>query len=170
MIHRKLSLGAVVPSVVFFLATLFISSPLLAANPKIDLTVGEVEGQPKLLFTSTACPSGKLGEICVAKGSKVFIMWELDKDSNDKGWDLSGLRLSWSDDVPVDCVVEDFNVDPQTGEALDFQVQPNGRDARNRDDNNCAEPYVVNYTISATHRDRDMTIDSDPVIRNGGRN
>jgi len=170
MIHRKVSPGVIVARAVVFLATFFISSPLLAANPKIDLKVGEVDGQPKLLFTSTACPSGKLGEICVAKGSKVFIMWELDKDSNDKGWDLSGLRLSWADDVPVDCVVADFNVDPQTGEALDFQVQPNGRDARNRDENDCAEPYEVNYTISATHRDRDVTIDSDPVIRNGGRN
>jgi len=170
MTHSKARPGVIVTRAAVFLAALLLSSPLFAANPKIDLTVGEVDGQPKLLFTSSACPSGTVGEVCVGKGSKVFIMWELDKESNDKGWDLSGLSLSWSDDVPVDCVVADFNVDPQTGEALGFQVQPNGRDARNRDDNGCDEPYEVNYTISATHRTMDVTIDSDPIIRNGGRN
>ena len=151
-------------------ATLVFSTPLLAADPKIDLYVSEVNGQQKLQFKGTGCPNGKPGEVCVAKGSKVWIMWELDKDDNDDGWELSGLRLSWDDARLTNCIVADFNVDPQTGEALNFEVKPGGKEARNRDENDCDQAYEVNYTISATHRVMDVTIDSDPVIRNGGRN
>lgn len=168
MHHRK-AIRFVSNTCAAIAATLVFSTPLLAADPKIDLYVGEVNGQQKLLFGSTGCPNGKPGEICVAKGSKVWIMWELDKASNDAGWELSGLRLSWDDPLLTPCIVDDFNVDPQSGVALDFEVKPGGKEARNRDENDCTKAYEANYTISATHPTMGP-INSDPVIRNGGRN
>ena len=151
---------------------LALSLPLssFADDKKIDLYI---EGS-KLRFANSECPSepGNLGCVEVARGSKNWIMWELDNASVGKGWKLTTLQLDWDrgNQALTDCVVADFNVDPYLGHAIDFQVRGNGSWARNWDDNNCEFSYTVAYLVSAENPMTGEQATTDPIIKNGGRN
>ncbi len=146
---------------------LLMPTAAFAADPKIDLYV---DGG-KLRFGNSECPSepGLMGCVEVGAGSKNWIQWELAQNDWQDGWQLSGLQLSWDGSVPVDCVVRDFNVDPGSGWANDFQVQGNGKWARNWDENDCEQSYVVNYRVYARNQNTGEEANSDPIIKNGGR-
>lgn len=151
---------------------LALSLPLssFAADPKIDL----VYKDGKLRFTNSACPSepSNLGCVEVGRGSKNWIMWELDNDSVRDGWQLTTLQLDWDrgNQALTDCVVADFNVDPYLGNAINFEVRGNGSWARNWDDNDCEFAYTVAYLVSAENTMTGEKANSDPIIKNGGRN
>jgi len=156
-----------------FLGAVFaLSLPLssFADDPKIDLYV---DGG-KLRFMNSACPSepGNLGCVEVARGSKNWIMWELDNSAVQAGWRLTTLQLNWDrgNQALTDCVVADFNVDPGLGTAIDFQVRGNGSWARNWDDNGCEFAYTIAYLVSAENPTTGERANSDPIIKNGGRN
>jgi hypothetical protein len=146
-------------------------STLWAADPKIDLAV---QGN-KLTFLNSECPSdpGYNGCVEVARGSKNWIMWELDHDAVRAGWVLTGLQLKLhqiADPAIRQCVLEDFNVDPGSGFANDFQVQGNGRFGQNWDNNDCPMEYEVAYLVYARNEQTGEEANSDPIIKNGGRN
>ena len=156
----------------FLAAILALSLPLssLADDKKIDLYV---EGG-KLRFANSECPSepSNLGCVEVGRGSKNWIAWELDNAAVQAGWALTTLQLDWDrgNQALTDCVVADFNVDPYLGHAIDFQVRGNGSWARNWDDNNCGFAYTVAYLVSAENTMTGEKANSDPIIKNGGRN
>jgi len=154
------------------LATGLISEASMAADPKIDLQVVQTSNGYKLEFMNSECPGDPayLGCVNVAKGSKNWIQWELDDTASQDGWVLEDLRLSWSDQRLTNCIVSDFDVNPNTGYARDFRVQGNGKYGKLRDENDCEFAYEVNYLISARNKHSGDTADSDPIIRNGGRN
>lgn len=154
--------------------SMVLPATLFAADPKIDVEVVETDDGYKLKFLNSECPGepGKLGCVNVAKSSKNWIVWELDADSQDKGWVLSGLQFSdngnWGGPLSNPCIATDFDADPHTGWALDFERHSNDHWARVRDENDCLNPYSVNYRLHAVNGQGDKA-DSDPVIRNGGR-
>ena len=139
---------------------------LFAADPKIDLGVSG----NKLVFLNSACPSdpGLKGCVEVARGSKNWIMWELSNDAVSAGWVLTGLQMRMDDPNLTDCIVRDFNVDPGSGWANNFQVQGNGRFGKNWDENSCHTAYEVGYLVYARNTQTGAEANSDPVIRNGG--
>lgn len=149
-----------------------ISEAAMAADPKIDLRVIETSDGYKLEFLNSECPGDPafMGCVDVARGSKNWIQWELDDSAWQDGWILEDLRLSWSDQRLTNCIVHDFDVNPNTGYARDFRVQGNGKFGKLRDENDCEFAYEVNYLISARKKHTGDTANSDPIIRNGGRN
>lgn len=153
------------------LSTLLLSPGLWAADPKIDLAVRD----GKLVFLNSECPSnpGLNGCVEVARGSKNWIMWELDSDAVRAGWVLTGLQLNVQDigDPSIrQCAVDDFNVDPGSGWARNFKVQGNGKFGQNWDENSCEQEYEVGYLVHARNRETGEEANSDPIIKNGGRN
>ena len=172
MSHGKASTFGRYSGLAVLLAVLSLPGSLWAADPKIDLYVEGSEGNYKLRFLNSECPGepNRLGCIKVAKGSKNWLQWEMDKDDWKDGWDFHALKLSWDDPSLTNCIVADFNVDPNTGYANDFQVRGNGKFGRNRDENDCERPYEVNYRIYARNRETGEEANSDPIIKNGGRN
>ena len=154
------------------LAAMLMPLTVFAADPKIDLKIYESDGGYKLAFVNSECPSDPTfnGCINVAQGSKNWLQWEIDIDDWQDGWDLTALQISWSDPQVATCAVKDFNLDPQTGDANDFRIQGSGKFAKNWDENDCAFAYEVNYRIYARNRNTGEEANSDPVIRNGGRN
>ena len=157
-----------------FLAILAAPSTVSAADPKIDLDVVSSGGGAKLQFLNSACPSdpGYAGCVDVAKGSKNWINWELSSAATQAGWVLSAVRLDLNS-LPSnirECAVHDFNLNPNTGYANDFRVQGNGKTGKLRDENDCETAYEINYLIFAENRETGEQANSDPVIRNGGRN
>lgn len=157
-------------SIIFSAAALisvFLPGTLFAADPKVDLEIYSNGGGYKLGFLNSQCPGepNHMGCVNVAQGSKNWIQWEL----NAEGWDLTALQIIWDDDSLTDCVVRDFNVDPNTGYAKDFQVRGNGKFGRNWDENDCDRPYVVSYRIYARNRITGDEANSDPRIKNGGK-
>ena len=157
---------------VTFLAILAAPSSVFAADPKIDLDVVSSGGGAKLQFLNSACPSdpGYAGCVDVAKGSKNWIGWELSQEAWQDGWVITGLQLMLEDPALTDCIVRDFNVDRNTGDANDFRVQGNGKFGRNWDENSCDFAYEVAYLVFARNNNTGEEANSDPVIRNGGRN
>lgn len=154
------------------LATGLISEASMAADPKIDLQVVQTSNGYKLKFKNSECPNDPayLGCVDVAKGSKNWIQWELDDKAWQDGWVLEDFRLSWSDQRLTNCIVHDFDVNPNTGYARDFRIQGNGKFGKLRDENGCEFAYEVNYLISARNKHSEDMANSDPIIRNGGRN
>lgn len=154
------------------IATGMISEASMAADPKIDLRVIETSNGYKLEFMNSECPGDPayMGCVDVAQGSKNWIQWELDEADWQDGWVLEDLQLSWNDPQLTNCVVNDFDVNPNTGYARDFRVQGNGKFGKLRDENDCEFAYQVNYLISARKKHTGDTANSDPIIRNGGRN
>lgn len=159
---------AMIAMVTIFLAP----ASLLAADPKIDLEIVSTGGGSKLQFTNSECPSdpGFAGCVNVAKGSKNWIKWELSQDAWQDGWMLTGLQLILEDPALTDCIVRDFNVDPNTGQANNFRVQGNGQYGKNWDANDCEIAYEVGYLVFARNKHTGEEANSDPIIRNGGRN
>lgn len=159
--------------VLFATSLVIFMSPasLFAADPKIDLKIVDNGGKFKIVFENSECPSDPalLGCINVAKGSKNWLQWEVKQGDWQNGWDLSDLQLIWDDPGLTNCIVNDFDVNPQTGYANDFRVEGNGKQGKVRDENDCEFAYEVNYRIYARNRDTGKMADSDPVIRNGGR-
>ncbi len=151
---------------------LAVPSSLFAADPKIDLDVVSSGGGAKLRFLNSACPSDPAyaGCVDVAKGSKNWIGWELSNEAWQDGWVITGLQLMMDDPRLTDCIVRDFNVDPNTGYANDFRVQGNGKFGRNWDENSCDFAYEVAYLVFARNNNTGEEANSDPIIRNGGRN
>lgn len=152
--------------------SMILPSTVFAADPKIDVQVVETGDGYKLRFLNSECGSGELGCVDVAKGSKNWIFWELNAVSQDNGWVLTGLQFSdngnWGGPLSNPCIATDFDADPHTGWALDFERHSNDHWARVRDENDCLNPYSVNYRLHAVNGQGDKA-DSDPVIRNGGR-
>ena len=129
----------------------------LAADPKIDLDIISTGGGSKLQFTSSACPSdpGFMGCVNVAKGSKNWINWELSNEASRDGWVLTRLQLNLDDPELTDCIVRDFNVDPNTGVANDFRVQGNGKYGRNWVPGVCAQQqYWRRSQFRPDHQER----------------
>lgn len=159
-------------SVLAMTAIFLTPAALLADDPKIDLDIVSTPGGAKLEFTSSACPSdpGYAGCVDVAKGSKNWIKWELSQDAWQDGWMLTGLQLILEDPELTDCIVRDFNVDPNTGRANNFRVQGNGQFGQNWDANDCEFAYEVGYLVFARNKHSGEEANSDPIIRNGGRN
>jgi len=156
------------------LAALISPGVLFAADPKIDIDVVQGGGGYKLDFLNSECPDspGYKGCIKVGTGSKNWIMWELTKKATRAGWVFSALQMD-IDSLPSNirnCAIQDFNLDPGTGYANDFRVQGNGKFAKNWNENGCNTAYEVNYLIFAENRETGEQADSDPIIRNGGRN
>lgn len=156
---------------VALLCVLYTPSSLWAADKKIDLFA---DGD-KLKFKNSECPASPnlKGCVKVGKGSKNWIKWELDKNSARAGWVLTRLELKLdqiADPAIRQCVIDDLNVDPATGFALDFRVQGNGKWAKNWDNNDCQVAYEVAYVIYARNTVTGKDADSDPIIKNGGRN
>lgn len=153
------------------LGSVLFSGASFAADPKIDLKLVDTGDGYKLEFLNSECPGDPayLGCVNVAKGSKNWIQWELDKKAWKDGWVFVDLRLNWSDPQLTDCIANDFDVNPNTGYARDFRVQGNGKFAKLRDENGCDFAYEVNYLISARNKHTGDTANSDPIIRNGGR-
>lgn len=147
---------------------------LFAADPKIDVdVVSGIDGY-KLVFGNSECSSdpGQMGCVEVARGSKNWIMWELSQEAVQAGWKLAGLQMMLDgigDPAIRKCAIEDFRLDPSTGAAMAFQVQGNGRSAKNWDENDCDMAYEVAYLLSAENPDLGERADSDPVIKNGGK-
>ena len=154
------------------LAVLLAPTALLAADPKIDLEVISSGGGSKLQFQNSACPSdpGLAGCVEVAKGSKNWINWELSQQAWQDGWVITRLQLKLDDPELTECIVSDFNVDPNSGIANDFRVQGNGKFGRNWDNNNCPHEYEVAYLVFARNNNTGEEASSDPIIKNGGRN
>lgn len=137
------------------------------ADKKIDVTVVAGTAGDKIVFQNSECPAepGNKGCIKTGKGVKNFLKWELDRNSMDEGWVLSGLRLK-IDQLPQDtraCAIHDFNLDPGTGDAMSFN---NGKV---KNDNDCHTGYEVAYELYAEIPGTNRSADSDPVIRNEGK-
>lgn len=142
-----------------------------AADPKIDLEIYQGDNGSKLAFVNSECPADPSYKGCinVAKGSKNWLQWELDKDDWKDGWDLVDLQITWNDPSIGACAIKDFDLNPSTGYANDFRVQGHGKFAKLRDENDCDFAYEVNYRIYARNRNTGEEANSDPIIRNGGR-
>ncbi len=158
--------------ITLLLVALATPASLFAADPKIDMDVVSSGGGAKLRFLNSACPSDPAyaGCVDVAKGSKNWIGWELSQEAWQEGWVITGLQLILDDPELTDCIVRDFKVDPNTGYANDFRVQGNGKFGRNWDENSCDFAYEVAYLVFARNNNTGEEANSDPVIRNGGRN
>lgn len=152
-------------------AAVVLPTTVFAADPKIDLRIVETGGSYKLEFMNSECPSDPayLGCVDVAKGSKNWIQWELEDTAWQDGWVLEDFKLSWTDQQLTNCIVNDFDINPNTGYARDFRIQGNGKFGKLRDENDCEFAYEVNYLISARNKNTGDTANSDPIIRNGGR-
>lgn len=147
---------------------------LFAADPKIDVDVVSGAGGYKLVFRNSECPSepGHMGCVEVAKGSKNWIMWELSNQAARDGWQLASLEMNLAglaDPALRDCAASDFDLDPSNGRANGFQVQGNGRSAKNWDENGCDVAYQVAYLLYAENPGMNQRANSDPVIKNGGK-
>ena len=172
MSHYKKTIRIKAAVFAIVLAALLAPASLFAADPKIDLEVISTGEGPKLQFQNSACASdpGYAGCVEVAKGSKNWIDWELSNEAWRDGWVLTSLQLMLDDPELTNCIVGDFNVDPNSGIANDFRVQGNGKYGRNWDENDCDRAYEVAYLVFARNNNTGEEASSDPVIRNGGRN
>lgn len=158
---------------------LTLSAQALAQNPHIDLTVVESAGVAKMQFQNSACPQHPNDKGCVSvdRGNRSWISWEIDQASWQNGWRITELHFSpdgthWGESgYPLmDCTVFDFGLtetDRMTGVASSAQSDGNGKRMKIWDENN--NRCETWYRLFAENIDTGETADSDPVIRNGGR-
>lgn len=171
MSHFKARAGIQKFCAAALLCALYLPSSLWAADKKIDLAVNG----NKLDFLNSECPAnpGFNGCVEVGRGSKNWIVWELDDAAVSAGWVLTGLQLNLQEIAnPAirQCAIDDLNVDPGTGFATDFRVQGNGKFGKVWDNNDCAVEYEVAYLVFARNERTGEEANSDPIIKNGGRN
>ena len=150
----------------------------LAQDKHIDVSVVPSGGAFKLVFNNSECADSPSEKGCVFadRGTQPMISWELTGDLAGQ-WQFTRLQMSpdgihWGDAAyPLqDCTVDDFNLtaaDRVSGAASSAQVVANGQRAHIRDNNqNVCETY---YRLYAAPVNGGGEIDSDPMVRNGGR-
>lgn len=162
MIHKTTT----VSTLAITLALILTPMATFAADKKIDVYVDS----GKLKFSNSECPSDQNMKGCIktGKGVKNKLKWELDSGDRNS-WALVKLTLLKGSLSAADwaCAVSDFNLDPQTGVSGGFNQKSWGGEVNNG--NNCANAYEVNYELEANPSGGGAPINSDPVIRNGGK-
>jgi hypothetical protein len=153
-------------------------SDAMAQDKHIDVSVTQSGSAFKLEFSNSECqdlPNDK-GCVFADRGTQPVISWELVGDLA-ADWRFTRLQMSadgthWgqSGHPLADCTVADFNLteaDRGSGAASSAQVVANGKklQIRNNNQNICD----THYRLYAEPIIGGPEIDSDPMIRNGGR-
>ena len=160
------------------IAVLICCGSVLAQDKHIDVSVVQSGDAFKLVFNNSECPDSPSEKGCVFadKGTQPVISWELTGDLA-RQWNFTRLQMSpdgihWGEaGYPLkDCTVDDFNLTPAdraSGAASSAQVVANGQRVQIRDNNqNVCETH---YRLYAAPVNGGGEIDSDPMVRNGGR-
>ena len=175
----------------FFLLAIFAFglvgfAPAAMAQAEQDLhmkvSVVEADGKYKLEFDHKQCPQGigkRKGCMYYAKGRRGVITWRLDQAAKADGWKFARLRFSrdgieWGEEGRelLKCVMKDFGLSRQelkTGWVTSMKYSSDRTKMGLRNNNECEQEYEVHYRVWAVRPDGERA-DSDPIIRNGGRN
>lgn len=147
------------------LAVLLAPGLAQATDKKIDIYVES----GKLKFDNSECPSDQNDKGCIKtdKGDKNKLKWEF-MGADGSNWNLTTLTLLRGNlsDADWACAVHDFDLDSQTGVSGGFTQKSWGGEVRN--ENDCDNAYEVHYELEAIPSGGGDSINSDPVIRNGG--
>lgn len=152
-----------------------VAGQALAQDKHVDVSVQDMGGQHKLVFSGSLCPSNpEPGCIMVERGNSPMLSWALTGAAAME-WQFVGMQfspdgVSWGGVPLADCTMEDFALsesDRYDGQASTAQIVAGGKRIQIRDHNR--NVCVTHYKLTARSNSGEV-IDSDPIVDNKGSN